>query len=45
MDVMRQGAGVEVVGPADLRRQIADESQRAAKLHPKRRHAGLLNID
>ncbi len=33
MDVMRQGAGVEVVAPADLRRQIAEELRRASTLY------------
>jgi predicted DNA-binding transcriptional regulator YafY len=30
MDVMRQGAGVEVVGPDPLRRHVASEFRRAA---------------
>jgi predicted DNA-binding transcriptional regulator YafY len=30
MDVMRHGASVEVIAPEDLRREVADELQRAA---------------
>lgn len=35
MDIMRQGANVEVVAPEELRRQVQQELQRAAAQYPK----------